>query len=138
MRVAWRWPQDRERRSGKLFSQKRRDRRGHTRDPAFATPRPDETEGSSEDRAGSNEAHSARVLDRLESLAHLAWAPSLLRAQAGVQPVRSFQVLSQRENLPAHRSGAKTAGKGGFLAVVPAHAACGGLPALPISVLGRR
>src|SRR6266478_5538811 len=115
MRVARRWPQDRERRSGELFSQKRRDRRGHTRDPAFATPRPDETEGSSEDRAGSNEAHSARVLDRLESLAHLAWAPSLLRAQAGVQPVRSFQALSERKSFLAHRSGAKTAGHDGFV-----------------------
>src|SRR5947209_17959894 len=103
MRVARRWPQARERRSGELFSQKRRDRRGHTRDPAFATPRPDETEGSSEDRAGSNEAHSARVLYRLESLAHLAWAPSLLRVQAGVLPVLSVKVLYKCEIFPTHQ-----------------------------------
>src|SRR5712691_8897849 len=129
MRVARRWPQNGERRPRERLSQKRRDRRGYTRDSAFATPRPDETERSSEDRAGFNQAHSARPLDRLESLAHLARAPSLLRAQAGVQPVRSFQALSQRKSFLAHRSGAKTAGKGGFLAVVPAHAACRGLPA---------
>src|SRR5215467_12285086 len=109
MRVARRWSQDSERGSRERLSQKRRDRRGHTRDPAFATPRPDETEGSSEDRAGSNEAHSARPMDRLESLAHLARAPSLLCAQARLQPVRSFQALSERESLPAHRSGTKAA-----------------------------
>src|SRR6266568_6840890 len=126
MRVARRWPQNGERRPRERLSQKRRDRRGHTCDPAFATPRPDETERPSEDRAGFNEAHSARVLDRLESLAHLARAPSLLRAQAGLQPMRSFQALSERQSFVAHRSGAKTARNDGFVAVVITHAACRG------------
>src|SRR4029079_1487719 len=45
---------------------------------------------------------AAGALDRLESLAHLAWAPPLLCAQAGLQPVRSVQALSQREDLPTH------------------------------------
>jgi membrane carboxypeptidase/penicillin-binding protein PbpC len=37
----------------------------------------------------------------------LAWAPPLLRAQAGLQPVRSIQALSQRQDLPAHWQGAE-------------------------------
>src|SRR5436189_84689 len=78
MRVARRWPQDRERRSGELFSQKRRDRRGHTRDPAFATPRPDETEGSSQDRAIKLRALVLAIVGLLSLLAGMqAEAPEL-------------------------------------------------------------
>ena len=71
----------------------------------------------------------------MEPLAHLAWAPPLLCAQARLHPVRSFQALSQRQSFLAHRSGAKAAGKDGFLAGRTCLHACRGLPALPISVL---
>jgi endonuclease-3 len=46
-----------------------------------------------------------RALDRLESLAHLARPPPLLCAKTGLQPVRGFQVMSQRQSFPANRPG---------------------------------
>ena len=45
-----------------------------------------------------------------------------------------FQALSERQSFVAYRSGAKTPGKVRLLSLVHAHAACRGLPALPISV----
>src|SRR4029453_14999475 len=108
MRLARRWTQDCERGSGQCVSQKRRDRRGHARDPSIAAAWPDQTEGPSEDRARLDETRAARALDGLEPLAYLAWPPPLLRAQAGLQPVRGFPVVSERQNFPANRSGQET------------------------------
>lgn len=116
MRAAGSRAQDGERRSGQRVSQKRGHRCGHARNSAFAAARPDEAEGPGENRTGFNEANPARALDRLEPLAHLARAPPLLRAQARLQPVRSFQTLSEREAFLAYRSGAKLAGDEAFLA----------------------
>ena len=87
---------------------KRRDRGGHACDPVVAAAWSDKTQGRGKDRARFDEARAARALDRLESLAHLARPPPLLCAKAGLQSVRSFQVMSQRQSFPANRPGAET------------------------------
>ena len=54
-----------------------------------------------------DETSAARALDRLESLAHLARPTPLLCAQAGLQPMRGFPIMSERQSFPANRPGAK-------------------------------
>jgi hypothetical protein len=54
-------------------------------------------------------------LDRLEPLAYLAWPPSLLCAQAGLQPVRSFSVMPKRQSFPANGFGAEIRENGGLM-----------------------
>jgi hypothetical protein len=49
-------------------------------------------------------------LDRLESLAHLARPPSLLRAQAGLFKLRDFSPLPERQGFPANRPGTEARG----------------------------
>ena len=98
-------PQDRQRGARQCVPKRRRDRGGHACDPVVAAAWFNETQGRGKDRARFDEARAARALDRLESLAHLARPPPLFYAQTGLQPVRSFQVMSKRQNFPAHRPG---------------------------------
>src|SRR5439155_13201304 len=92
-RVAGCGPQDRERRAGQRVSQKRRNRGRHARDPPLAAAWPDEAQTRRKNRARSDEARAARALDGLESLAHLARPPPLLRAQARLLKLRGLPAL---------------------------------------------
>ena len=53
------------------------------------------------------------ALDELESLAHLARASPLFRAQTGLLELRDFSTLSQRENIYSNRCGARSAKRTG-------------------------
>src|SRR6266545_5307716 len=77
------------------------DRSGHARNPSIAEARPDETQGRGKNRARFDEARAARTLDKLESLAHLAWPPPLLRAQAGLFKLRGVSALPERKSFSA-------------------------------------
>src|SRR6266481_5423350 len=110
MRLARRWAQDCERGFGQCIPQGRRNRCGYARDPAIAAARPHQTEGPGEDRARLDEARPVRALDRLESLAHLAWPPTLLRAQTRLLKLRGFSALSEWQNFSANGPG-KEAGQ---------------------------
>jgi len=82
MRAPGRGPENSKCGLGKRFWKKRGNRRGHARDAPVAAARPNETNRSGKNRARVDEIGPAPALEELESLAHLAWASPLLRAQA--------------------------------------------------------
>src|SRR5437588_4593371 len=114
MRVAGRRPQNGECGSGQRFSQKRRTRRGYARHSSVSVAWPDKTQRPGKNRARLNKARTARALDRLEPLAHLAWPSPLLRAQAGLLKLRGISDVPQLESFPAHTCGEKAGRQAGL------------------------
>src|SRR5205085_12168441 len=93
--------------------------RRHARDPFVATTRPNEAKRSGKDRAGPDETRAARILGGLESLADLARAAALFRAQTGLRELRSLQALSERQSSFADGGRAKPRGLTKKLSALP-------------------
>ena len=86
--------QNGQRCSGQRVRHQCRRRRGHARRAVVAPARIDEAEDAGKNRAGFDGARAAKAMDAVQSLAHLAWPPPLLRAQAGLRELRDAETLS--------------------------------------------